>query len=329
MAYPGIGYKSYLQYGRESVWGTAVAATHRLPVIAMRPRPQQGMVRSNVLNSRIARSDIYQGGETARVEIEFEMNLLGRLLLLDGLFGTATYGANGGVTSGSDPWTHTFTPKEFLNSYTLELVMGNIPSGKCERIVGAKVAEASFRASAGLEPADAILTCRMTFVGKAYESNQTPTAALTAANPAPFIFHQITTDDSGTADASTSVNMLDFELTVRNALADQRFYMGSQNIDEPIRNGYFEATTRVRQEFQSRTALDEYLALTKGSPNIVFTQSAYSLSIAMPNGVMRSFDHEAAQAGVLEQTFEHEATDDGSSAPLTMVVVNQQSSITA
>lgn len=333
MAYPGIGYKSYVQFGRETAgnWGAAAAATHRIPCTSIRPRYQQGMIRSNVLNNRVARSDIYEGGEAARVEIEFEMCYTGRLLLIDGLFGTSTFGSNGGGTTGAGPYAHTFTPLEFLNSYTLELVMGNIPAGKCERLSGGKIAEASFRCAAGLEPEDAVMRCRMVFVGKIYETNCTPTNSLTATSPDPVMFHQVTTDDTGTADATGSVNMLDFDLTMRNAIADGRYYMGSQNIDEPIRNGFLETRFRVRQEFQTRTALDEYLARTKGSPSIQFTgPNSCSLQFNVLDAVMVSHEHEASQSGVLDQTFEYEGTDDGSGGGggVSMIITNNQATIT-
>jgi hypothetical protein len=332
MAYPGIGYKSYFQFGREAVYGTGVAATHRLPVKSIRPRYQQGLIRSNVLNNRVARSDIYEGGENVRVEIEFEMCYTGRLFLLDGLFGTATYGANGCAPIGGGPYTYGFTPLEVLNSYTLELIMGNIPAGKCEQVVGAKISEASFRCAAGLEPEDGVMNCRMTFVGKSVTTNVTPTGALTATTPDPVLMHHMTADDTGTADSSSSVNLLDFELTMRNALADQRFYMGSQNIDEPIRNGFLESVLRVRQEFQTRTALDEYLARTKGTPTLTFsTGASATFSINVYDAVMRSFDHEASQAGVLEQTFEYEGTDDGSGSGggVGISVTNNQATVAA
>lgn len=334
MAYPGIGYKSYVQFGRETAgnWGAAAAATHRIPCTSIRPRYQQGMIRSNVLNNRVARSDIYEGGEAVRVELEFEMCYTGRLLLLDGLFGTATFGNTGGTTTpvGAPPYSHSWNPLEYLNSYTLELIMGNIPAGKCETIVGAKVAEATFRCAAGLEPDDAVMKCRMTFVGKSVTTNSTPTGGLSATTPDPIMFHHNTTDDTGTADATGNVNLLDFDLTVRNALADQRYFMSSQNIDEPIRNGFCETRLRVRQEFATRTALDEYLARTKGTPTLTFsTGASASFSVNVLDAVMISHEHEASQSGVLDQTFEYEGTDDGSGTAggISVTLINTQATI--
>ena len=99
-----------------------------------------------------------------------------------------------------------------------------------------------------------------------------PTGVLTAtlAFPAvlPVLFHSenvnFTTDD-GIA-SNTTIRVRSLEVTLENALADDRFYFGSTTLDEPIRNDFLVARWVLTQEFQDYAALTAARAFTTTSP---------------------------------------------------------------
>lgn len=86
----------------------------------------------------------------------------------------------------------------------------------------------------------------------------------------PVLYHQATTIDDGTADASGSVRVRSFEVTLENPHAEDRFYLGSVNIDEPLRSDFLTARWRLTQEFTTQTQFDAARNFTEGSPKLVF-----------------------------------------------------------
>ena len=335
MASPGLGYKSYFQFGRESTWNTAATVNKRLPMLpGAQPRAEHGRIISPALDGKMNPVNIYVGGKRSRLTVEFELTYTGFLLMLDGMMGTATYGSNGGSTSGVNPYTHTFRQKEFLNSYTLELGMGDIPTGKVERILGAKIAEASFRCTGSLDSQDAIVTARLTFVGGTYAANVSATGSLSAATPDPVIYAHCSTDTDGSGDSSSDVELLGFELTIRNKLRDGFILdsTGSGVTNEPIRSGKTEITLQLTQEFRTKTALDSFwLTYAAAAPSLVFTSGSKTITFTLPSAFLTTHpEHDPASDEIMVQTLNWRGLDDGSNnSALTVIVVNAQSSITA
>lgn len=328
MAAPGQGNQSFLQIGLEATWATAVAATKRLTVNRIRPRPAVGMIRSRRLQNVAVQPAIYQGGIVARGSIEGELSYEDMGLLIDGVMGTATYGIQGAVDTGAGPFTHVYRNRQIFNSHTLQFGMGNIPASKCERVPGAKFNELVLSGKSGLDNEDNVIQYRLGYLGKLHESNQTPTGALTAPTPIPAMFWHITTDDDGTTDVAAGI-VKGFELTIRNALLEQ---WENQYIREPLFNGYTLVQLKLDTEFQARTALDAWLAATQGSPQLVFTSGARSMTIDIGKAyLVESPDHDADGPGVMSQSLTWEAIDDGGSPStgVAITIVNSQGSGTA
>lgn len=330
MGTPGRGFKGFLQVGREAVWATGVAATRRIPVNVITPAYEKGTIKSSGITGLISRAGIYEGGEVGRFSFEIETTFEGCALLFDWFMGTAAFGSIGGTIVGSNPYTTTYKQREILNSYTLELGMGDTPAGKCEQIVGAKVDQVSLKGSAGLNPADGIVIMRIQGFGKLPTLAATPTGALTAIAPQPILFHQISTDADGTADVTADVNLKSFELTVQNGLA-LRFALGGKAILEPLRNAFAMVTLKLQNEFQTTAALAAYMAVTQGNPQLVFTSGSKSFTISLPKAYQTApHQHALTGPGLLEETFTWEAIDDGGSpsSGLTLVTINTESTIT-
>jgi hypothetical protein len=265
-------YKGFFQFGRESVWGTDVAATHRVRFLALRPEPVLEVADQDVMDGTGLLLLHWAGKKTVRFTLECELTFTNFLLLWDCLMGTATFAANGGATTGGGPdFTHTFKHKDLLNSLTLEIGMGDIPTGKVEQIVGAKIVQANFSGES-----HGRMRARLTFEGKDYSTNVTPTSLALPATQDCVPMDGLSAFNDGIGSTG---NILGFELAIDNK-APGRDY-SAQLVDEPIRADFPEMSLMIREEFQSRSALDAQLALTVGAPSLTFTVGAKILTLAM------------------------------------------------
>src|SRR3990172_4015377 len=89
----GQGFKSYIQFGLESTYGTAVAATDRLEIISMDVGPDQSVILDPSLNNSVGRRGLSRGACVSRAPIVMPSNSKGLLKL-----GKALGGARGPPT---------------------------------------------------------------------------------------------------------------------------------------------------------------------------------------------------------------------------------------
>jgi len=266
MGTPSIGHKSYLQIGKESTYGTGVAATGpKLEVISADISPQIGVIDDPSLYSAVARRGIYQGGLLYGGRFSVRANYEGMLRLLEGVLP----GASKVGPTETTVYTYTFKEATTLNSYTFELIEGDIATTKCQDIYGVMFTGMTIKGTAGQGP-DAMVQCDFEVIAKDKSDTQTPTGALSFPTVYPVLFHQATTVDDGTADPAASVRIRSFEVSFKNALSDDRYYLGSANIDQPLRNDFVSCEWKFTQEFQTMTLFQAAKAFTTGSPKILF-----------------------------------------------------------
>ena len=327
MAVPGLGHKSYLQVGREAVWGTAVAATHRFGVKRMSIEPVIGAIRDEQLNDKPFRDALYQGGLLYKGTVAMNLTYAGQMLLFDGVFGTATFGSNGGATSGVGPYTHTFNQKALLNSYTLQMIEGNILDTKCQRVDGAKIVGMRIRGESGTGEL-AILEVEFDFLAKDKTVNIAPTGSLTIQNTAPVLYHQATTVDNGIRTSSVSISS--FEIELPNPVHEDRFYLGAVNIDEPIRSNFSEPKWRFSAELQSDDELEAADAFTTGTPQLIFTSGTTTMTFEMGEAKLIEYSNPVSNYGRIMQSFTWEGSGDGAGteSAFRLINVNAQATIT-
>lgn len=324
---PGFGHDAYIQIGREAAWGTDVAATRRFNVLSASLDPVRGKVRSNVLTGNRARSAIYSGPQMGRATVDLEADFEGQLHIWDALLGTATYGANGATSSGTNPYTWTFIQRALLNSYAMELVT-NIPSGKCDQLLGAKLNRLRFSGATGLDSPP----CRIAteWIGKAATTNVTPTGSLSPNTPNVIMPGHINTGtlDAGPADAAGSDKLRSWEISVDNHLAE-RFY-GADTIDEPLADDYADVSFKWVMEFTSKTAIDEYLANTQGSILFKFASGTKSLEFDMGAGyIVAPVGRPIERWGIITQEFTYESIyADATYTGLRVIAINSEATLT-
>lgn len=322
MARHGQFYKGFFQFAREAAWGTDLPATHRLRFLDITPDVVNEVIKSDAMDGTRYRAAFYTGPKRVRVTVELELTYTGMLLLLDGLMGTDTYGANGGISSGTPDVTHVFRNRDLFNSYVLELGMGDIPLGMCEQAVGAKLIEATLSGAQ-----HGVCRARLVFLCKDYSTNVTPTAALTAPSPDPVLFDQLSSFNDGLGAVG---NITAFELSINNMLSVRDY--GSALIDEPLANGFPEITLKITEEFQTRDAFDAQVALTQGGPFLTFTTGAKQFKLSIPKAyLVPGVAREKQGQGRMTQVLTWEPIKDAGAPAgyLTFFIINTQASISA
>jgi hypothetical protein len=289
---PGLGHKSYLQIGpKETTYGTYIAPTAKLELMSWDVNPDVGVIQDPSLYSQQSRRALYQGLYTVAGTFKVRLNYEGLLELFRGVFGT--YPAPTVVETGVRD--HFFKEGATLNSYSPEVIIGDVTTGKCFRMLGSKFHGLRVAGRAG-NGVDGMLTAEFTVTAKDFVSNQTPVGALSFPPVFPVLFHQAITVDDGTADAAASVRVRSFEVTLEQPhTADERAYLGSLTIDEPLRQDFITARWRLEQEFTTLTQWDAARAFTLGSPQFVF-QNPTTIGVSSK----REFELRSNKANLVE-----------------------------
>lgn len=275
MPVPGLGHKSYVQFGKETTYGTAVPATIRLEIVSWNVPQVISTIQDTSLFSAQSRRANYQGGSLWKGSFTVRMNYEG----LEELFRAVHNNYVANPVDGITLRDHVFKEQATLPSYTFEVVAGDIPTGKCFLYTGVKISDVTVRGSAGTGN-DAMLMCDFTIIAKDCVSNQTPTAGLTANAPFPVMFNNAVVTDDGTTDTADNIRLRSFTLTLAQPHTEDRFYLGSLNIDEPVRSDFLTATMQFSQEFVNRTQYDAARSFTSGSPRLVFRNPGANVTVS-------------------------------------------------
>lgn len=324
----GLGHDCYLQIGREATWSSPVASSRRFNIVNGTMMGERAKVRTDALTAFRNRSAIYAGPQIGRANFSLEADYEGQLHLWDAVLGTATFGANGMTSSGAGPYTWTGIQRNLFSSYTLQLIT-NVPSGKCDRMAGAKLNKFTLGGSTGFDAKP--LKMDLEFVGASVVTNVSPTGALSANSALPIMMHHVDTGafKAGTADTAGTERLRSFELSITNGLAE--YFYGADTIQEPVADEF--ATTQLKWtiEFGSATAIDEYVANTQGAPIIKFAAptGTKSLQISMPKGyIVAPVGRPVDRYGILTQEFTYEAIhDSGTVSGVAITIINAESTI--
>lgn len=311
----GQGYKSYIQFGLEATWGTGVPATNRLEIISMDINPDMGLIMDPSLNNSVGRRGLFQGGIVYRGTIVIRCNFLGLSRIFKALFGVDGTSTLVETAVSWDNVFHDAMTQLTVQSLTIEMIEGDILTGKCQRLLGAIINGCTIRGTAG-QGQDAMLQVELEILAKDKVVNFTPTAALTAPAVNPVMTkHGFTVDDGVTA---SGIIMQSFELAYKAPHADDRFFIGSLNPAEFIRSDFVGATWRFTQDLQTDDALEALQAFTAASPQLLFRGGAlganfYEFEVKSDAAQVAKTSHVVAGYGVvrLESTVEayHHATN--------------------
>jgi hypothetical protein len=270
----GLGHLSYIQTGpKETTYGTPVAPTKKIEIEKWDFEPQIGEIPDSSLYGGQSRRAIHQGLIFYQGSFITRANYEGHLEFFRAALGTYS---NSLVETGVRD--HVFLSdgagSAKLNSYSPEVVAGDIPVGKCFRALGLKHAGLTIRVTAG-QGDDAMVKFEWPTIGRDYESDLTPTGSLVFPSVLPVRYHDTKNAggvvDDGTGDTAANVRIRSAEIVLAAPhTGEERAYLGSQLIDEPLRSDFLDVTWKLTQEFKTKTQFEAAKAFTTGSPRLVF-----------------------------------------------------------
>ena len=323
MAGEALGHKSYMQWAREATWGTAVPATRRGGLIESTPTLQTGVILDPTLDNSVSRTAQYQGRRRVRARIRTRLDYESYGLFWDSLFGTASFGSLGATTTGAGPYVHTLVEKSILNSLAVQLIEGDIPTGKCSTLEGLKLSGVRISGEQG-DGERGLCYTEWDGAAEDYAEDQTPTASLTAYVALPVLTQDVTTQDDGTAD---TVKMRSFEITVRNPVEEEGA-LGQVQIEEPFRNDFLEIKAVFRKIYKTKTLHAAARAFTAGSPKLVFGSAATKrMTLDVGTANVEVYQHPVRGYGVVLQEVTWNAIKDATNASaLKMTIENNRAS---
>jgi len=270
MGTPGRGHKSYLQFGVETTYGTAVAATHKVEVISMKVDPIIGVIRDPSLYDAVARRALYQGGLMYKGNFVIRCNYSGLGVLWKAALGAV-------ATTGVGPYVHVFKESADLPSLTLQMIEGNIPATQYQRVDGAIITSMTIRGTAG-QGDDGMVQVEFEVLAKnKLNVASAPTTITNFPALAPVLFHHATVVDNGTGDTSSDIRVRSFEISHRSPFTEDRFYLGATNIDQPLREDFVACQWKITSEFQTIAQFNAAAAFTVGDPELTFTTGATAI----------------------------------------------------
>jgi hypothetical protein len=307
----GTGIDAQIGYAAETTWGTAVTVTRFLPLVSETLGKEIEQVESEgILAGRqvLTTQQWAQGNATVGGEVQHE--------LYDQSFGLLLRAAFGTVSTSST--THTFWPTPPAVSLTTQVgrptIYGSVIPFTYE---GCRIQSFELAAEAG-----EIVTWGMNIVAEE-ETRGTALASVSyATNLRPWVFKSCSLTVDG-----TTVPVMRYSLSSEFNLTDDRRYLGSTLIGEPLRQDLAAFTGELGLEWgnPSTAGTNLYQRFTNGTESaLVFTAASGTLAATITANVR--FDGSTPQVsgrGVVEHTVPYKCVAGTlDSQAITAVIVN-------
>jgi hypothetical protein len=267
----GLGHKSFLQLAKETIYGTAPsAATNRYELVTASVNGNLSTITDPSMNN-VAQSPrfIGQGGQYATASFRVRVNYSKSQHLWKMLLPTYTFAVSEASVSGD----HTFKEALSLDSWTIEISWGDVPSGKVTRLVGCFLTSFRIAGTAGTGD-NAMLLADIDVVAKSATANTTPMTPATVDTARGIIYHHLLLTSGNLGDGSgntlADIRIRDFEFSWEVPHDTTRFYFGSVNAESPVRSGYANVRIAMTQEWNDHTLMANALAGTPTTPIKLF-----------------------------------------------------------
>lgn len=251
----------------ESAYGTYTAPDTFLPLVSESVNRKIDRMESKgiLAGARTWRSSQWAPGNvTVAGAVQFELDSLSIGKFLKASFGTV-------ATSGSGPYTHTFTPGDLADDFfTLQIGRPDV-AGTVQPFsyTGCQVDQWEIACAVGQ-----FATMGISIVGQQGTTSQTLVAASYSSGlvPIPFTTTAITI-------AGVAANVKKVSLKGDNKLAKDRRFLGSATISQPLESDLREYTGQLDMEFESLTNINRFFNGTESAMVITFTSGSQSLAI--------------------------------------------------
>ncbi|MBT9144599.1 MAG: hypothetical protein DDT42_00441 [candidate division WS2 bacterium] len=319
MISPGLGFRTYLGFGEEAIWGTRVPASRYIELVAGgdglsfdQPELFSGSIYG--IGHRIDK-DVAKGGRVVGGDIGFEMPYEGTEFLLKHALGAVTT-----TQIGTTPArTHVFTVADILPRGLSFEVNRDITAFFVE---GGKINTMAFEI--GL---DGFLKTTANIAGEDFTRGVKTVETLPTLPPFNFAQGVLRFGVRGT---EAVVNVSAAAINLNNNLAIDRRHIGSNLIAEPVRAGKVEVTYSFDAEFESTALFDDFVAATRRSLLLTFTgppvigapASNYTLTLACNVGRLTKAVPLATDEGLILYTVAGRAYRDAVDRELRITMVN-------
>lgn len=241
------GMAAQLGVKAETTWGTFVAPTRFYPLISESLSEEIARLESEgiIAGQRVLRSEQWAAGNVdVAGDIQTELYQQGMGALLKACFGAV-------ATTGSGPYTHTFTPGDLTDDHLSVQIGKPDVAGTVQpfSFYGMKVPEWELSMEAG-----GLVTLTTSLAGKQLAtSDALATASFGSGAATPFTFKHATA-----AIAGGAANVKKLTIKGTNGLDTDRRFLGSEYRAEPLEADLRDYSGTVDLEFESLTQYNRY-----------------------------------------------------------------------
>lgn len=303
------GIAAQIGWASESPFGTYAAPDRFVPLISETLSKDVARLESDAIRAGrfVLDDDDWAAGDVTvggGIELELYAHTIGELL--EHLFGQVS-------TTGSGPFTHTFTPATtFGKSLTVQVGRPG---------VGGTVHPFSYT---GVKVASAELSCQvgqfarlnLDVVGEDETTGESLASVSYNAAIKPLRFTQATVSLAGSPFSVRSAN-----LTIANAMDTDRRFLGTDTIAEPIDNELREITGELDAEFTDLTAYDRFINGTQAALVLTFSDGTNSLAVTL-NVRFDGTTPNVGGRGIVRQPLPFKAVGSTDAAAITAVLIN-------
>ncbi len=312
---PHVARNTALGIGEESTYGSSVARTNWRPLISLALQRQRTYepvddLRVSAGGSSLSRHTPIREEVTGSIDLYASYERVG--MLLKHAFGSA-------ASTGSGPYTHTYSPAALPTGLTAEAIRG---SGSSEVFVGVKVLSWSMT----VQPAQGQnkLALSLDLVGRSSGGRVGAGSASYGASDAFVLGHQ-------SGQISWNGQNYDYRrLTVRGSNGlETRFQSGSEQTDEPteaqVRTYEIEAELEMNDENLSAA----HIADTVADWSVTFTGGGNnSLQVQGFNAYVSAYEDTITGHGIVMRRVTWRCQADPTDPALRVVVTNDDASAT-
>lgn len=313
------GLNAQLGFAAETTWGTPVTVTKFVPLVSESLTKDVARLESSgiIAGRRVLSTNQFTGGDiTVSGDVNMELALHGVGSLWKWAVGSSTTTSTGGTA----PFTHTITPGDLTDDHVTFQVGRPDTGGTVDAFTysGCKCSSWELAAKAG-----ELVTASFSVVGKD-EATNTALASATFTNGVDMSFTYI---NGSITIGGSSVNVKEFTLSGDNGLVDDRRFLGSATISEPLEAALREYGAELTCEWNGFTQYNRFVAGSTAALVATFSAGA-SASFTITSTVR--FDGSTPNVEgteVLEQSIPVKCVGGTDAAAITIAIVNSDSTI--
>jgi hypothetical protein len=301
----GFGYGSWVGFGVESTWGTAVTRTKFYEFDSESMQFDMGYIDKPSVRG-VSAFRVVKKKKDVSGAIDFAVPYSNMELLFKHALGTNN-------TTGAGPYTHAITLAQALPvglSLEVNRDAANVGAGSSWLYEGCQIDAMTL----SHEP-EGFLMASCEFVGE-------DSSNVTVSTPTFGTFDGISWDELAVTVDGSPVQIASYELKLNNNLAKDRFRLGSRTRKGFGRAGQREVTGTIKLEYDAKAASDYFRVNSESPVAVVFTYTSGSKTLTIT--ILAYFtgkDPNVDSAGPipLELNFKSRALTEGSELAITFV----------